>query len=79
MTKTFTLDELIRFFYKETSERETKEIEKALILKSQLAEDYKKLISVLNQLDEVEEIPSSNTIQNIFNYSKSINLHPLKG
>ena len=79
MTKTFTQDELIRFFYKETSKRETKEIEKALIIESQLAEEYKKLISVLRQLDKVQEIPSHSSIQNIFNYSKSINLHSLKG
>ena len=79
MTKTFTQDELIRFFYQETSKIETKEIEKALVIESQLAEEYKKLVSVINRLDEVEETPSTSSIQNIFNYSKSINLHSLKG
>ena len=79
MTKTFTQDELIRFFYKETSKIETKEIEKALVIESQLAEEYKKLVSVINRLDQVEETPSTSSIQNIFNYSKSINLHSLKG
>ena len=79
MTKTFTQDELIRFFYQETSKIETKEIEKALVIESQLAEEYKKLVSVINRLDQVEETPSTSSIQNIFNYSKSINLHSLKG
>ena len=77
MTKTFTQDDLIRFYYNDTSDLQTKEIKDTLLIDIQLADEYKKLASLLTHLDEVEEKPSDRTVQNILSYSKSINLHSI--
>jgi len=75
MTKTFTRNDLIRYIYQETTEREKQEIEQELLLDNKLFEEYKNLAEVSMELDRVDLSPSEKTINKILNFSKSINLH----
>ncbi len=75
MTKTFTRNDLIRYIYQETTEREKQEIEQKLLLDNKLFEEYKNLAEVSMELDRVDLSPSEKTINKILNFSKSINLH----
>jgi hypothetical protein len=75
MTKTFTRNDLIRYIYQETTEREKQEIEQKLLLDNKLFEEYKNLAEVSMELDRVELSPSEKTINKILNFSKTINLH----
>ena len=74
MTKTFTQDDVIRYVYCETSEKENKEIEKAILCDSQLQEMYKEFTSTKADLDKSMKDPSDRVINRILNYSKSLNL-----
>jgi len=75
MTKTFTRNDLIRYIYQETTEREKKEIEQELLLDNRLFEEYKNLAEVSMELDRIDLSPSEKTINKILNFSKTINLH----
>jgi hypothetical protein len=72
MIKTFTQNDLIRFLYHETTEQEEREINKALICDSELQEQYKELIATKNQLDVARLEPSAMVVENILNYSRSL-------
>ena len=71
MIKTFTENDLMRYLYKETSEKEDKEISKALISDSELREQYQELLAVKNQLDRVQLEPSSASVLNIMSHARS--------
>ena len=72
MTKTFTQNDLIRYLYHETSAKETKEINKALICDLELQKQFKDLLATKSQLDSVRLQPASSTIQNILSYARSL-------
>jgi hypothetical protein len=72
MIKTFTQNDLIRFLYHETSEQETKEINKALLCDSELQAQYKELNASKNMLDETHMQPSASTVLSILNYSRGM-------
>ena len=72
MTKTFTQNDLIRFLYHETSEKETKEINKALLCDSELQAQYKELNALLHELDSARLVPSAASVQNILMYARSM-------
>lgn len=78
MIRTFTLDDLIRYVYLETSEEENKEIENAMLFDTELETRYKDICGVKMRLDDIQEYPSRKATQNILNYSKSLNLHSNK-
>ena len=70
MIKTFTQTDLIRYLYRETSEKETREIDNALICDSELRALYNELCSMKASMDEAHIEPSSATVLNILSYSK---------
>jgi len=72
MTKTFTQDDLIRFLYRETTEVETKEINKALLCDNELLAQYQELNAVSKQLNTIKLEPSQASIQNILNYAHGL-------
>lgn len=72
MIKTFTQIDLIRFLYHETSEEETKEINKALLCESELQEQFKELKALRKELDALHLEPSPTSVQNIINYAKGL-------
>lgn len=75
MTKTFTQNDLIRFIYRETSEEETKAINKALLCNSDLQAQYNELSMLHKQLDRAKLEPAAASIQNILNYAHGLQEH----
>jgi hypothetical protein len=78
MTKIFTHDDLIRYVYSETEPEENRQIELALSEDMELLEQYHELIWLRKQMDGGMMNPSEKTINNILDYSKAVNLHPVK-
>lgn len=70
MIKTFTQTDLIRYLYQETTERETKEIDNALICDSELQSYYTELCAMKKNADEAQLEPSSSVVRNILQYAK---------
>ncbi|HHP7240927.1 MAG TPA: hypothetical protein ACFCUD_04615 [Cyclobacteriaceae bacterium] len=73
MTKTFTEDDLIRFIYGETLEKESILIKEELVTNFRLREKYIEMISLLNDLDRLQRAPSNVVIQNIMDYARMQN------
>lgn len=78
MTKIFTHDDLIRYVYSETEPEENRQIELALSEDMELLEQYHELLWLRKQMDGGMMEPSEKTINNILDYSKAVNLHPVK-
>lgn len=73
MTKTFTPNDVLRYLYRETNPAENTELEEAMILQSDLLDQYVQLTGIKEQLDQVRKSPSEHTIQAILEYSNSHN------
>ncbi|MBX2957576.1 MAG: hypothetical protein KF846_15535 [Cyclobacteriaceae bacterium] len=71
MIKTFTQDDLIRYLYHETTEKETQEINKALLTDSELQAMYTSMSALKKEMDAAKLEPSSQTVLNILSYSQS--------
>ena len=71
MIKTFTLDDLIRFLYHETSEEENLEFNRALKQDAELALQFSELQATVKKLDDTLLEPSSRVIESILSYSRS--------
>ncbi|WKV13539.1 hypothetical protein [Marivirga harenae] len=78
MTKIFTHDDLIRYVYSETEPDENRQIELALSEDMELLEQYHELLWLRKQMDGGLMNPSEKTINSILEYSKAVNLHPVK-
>ena len=75
MTKTFTQNDVIRYFYNEVTTQEKQDIENVLIWDNALAEYYQELVQMNRSLNKIKKQPSDRTIENILNFSKSFSLH----
>ena len=75
MTKTFTQDDVIRYLYNEIPGKEKSEFESALIFDDNLLRLFNELSSVKDYLSKEYKNPSNQTIENILDYAKSLNLH----
>ena len=71
MIKIFTQTDLIRYLYRETTDKETKEISNALICDSELQSQYAELCSLMKRVDGAQIEPSRDAVQNILNYAKT--------
>jgi hypothetical protein len=74
MTKTFTRNDVIRYVYNELNTKENKEIELAMLLDQDLAEEFYELSKVKRALNKIVKEPSKRVIDTILNYSKSLSL-----
>ena len=72
MIKTFTKNDLIRYLYHETTEKEETEINKALICDAELLAVYNDLCLMKKEIDNTMLEPSSSTVLNILSYARSI-------
>lgn len=72
MIRTFTQTDLIRYLYRETTEEEKKEIDRALVRDGKLKVLYNELCAALKDLDKAALQPSSSTVFNILNYSRTL-------
>jgi hypothetical protein len=77
MIQTSTHNEIIRFLYDETTEEENKHIKNDLIFNEEARNFYHELSSVKKSLNKGLKAPRQKAIDNILNYSKSLNLHPV--
>ena len=72
MTKIFTQHDLIRYIYRETSEKEEKAIKNALLTDSELLAMYNELCDMKGKLESTRMEPSSRTLLNILSYAKAV-------
>ena len=74
MKKTFTRNDVIRYVYNELNTKENKEIELAMMLDDDLAEEFYELSKAQRALNRIVKEPSKRVTDNILNYSKSLSL-----
>jgi len=77
MIQIFTQNDLIRYIYHEMSEEESSKMAEALLFDDELMDSYQKL-RTSKQMVETENLcfePPQRAVDNIFNYSKSFDLH----
>ena len=72
MTKTFTEHDLIRYLYRETTEKEEKQINNALICDSELLALYNQISALKKNLEGAVLEPSSQTVLSILNYARGV-------
>ena len=72
MIKTFTQNDLIRVLYHETSEEETREINKALLCDSELQAQYAELKESKEALNGAELQPPPSTVLSILSYARGM-------
>lgn len=70
MTKTFTENDLIRFLYNELNDRESDEIERAILTDHVLQDQINKLRKLQEDMDDIKVAPSKRTIRRILDFSK---------
>lgn len=70
MTKTFTENDLIRFLYNELNDRESDEIERAILTDQVLQDQINKLRKLQEDMDDIKVAPSKRTIRKILDFSK---------
>lgn len=75
MTKTFTQNDVIRYFYNEVTTQEKRDIENAFLWDNALVEYYQELVQIESDLNSIKKGPSDKTIENILNFSKSFSLY----
>lgn len=72
MIKTFTQTDLVRYLYREITEEESREIDRALLCDNELKALFNELRSMLDEIDAADLQPSPVTVQNILSYSRSL-------
>jgi hypothetical protein len=72
MTKTFTEHDLIRYLYREITEKEEKEINNALLCDSELLALYNELSAIKKRLEGAVLEPSSQTVLNILSHARGV-------
>ena len=78
MIQTSTHNEIIRFLYDETTEEESKLVKNDLIFNDEARNTFYEFASVKKSLNKGFKTPSKRAIDNILNYSKSLNLRPVQ-
>ena len=71
MTKTFTQNDLMRYLYHETTEKEEQEINKALLSDSELRAMYTSMSTIKKEMDSAQLEPSPATVLNILSYART--------
>ncbi len=71
MIKTSTLNDILRYLYKETNETENRDLEQQMLCDAELLDECISLQSMKTLMDKIRKMPSSATMQSILDYSKS--------
>ena len=71
MTKTITQDDVLRYIYKETSDKESIAIEKQLLVNTSLMDFHNRMKETIRALNELKLEPSRNVHDKIMAYSSS--------
>ncbi|MBT1685270.1 hypothetical protein KK078_01820 [Fulvivirgaceae bacterium PWU37] len=72
MIKTFTQTDLVRYLYREITEEESREIDRALLCDNELKALFNELRCMLDEIDAADLQPSPVTVQNILSYSRNL-------
>ena len=75
MIKITTQSKLVEFLYNESNKDEKPKIQNDILTDAELGAFYYEMEALKATLDSFKLDPSENALNNIFNYSKSINLH----
>jgi len=70
MTKTFTYDDVIRYLYSETTEKEDYLIVEALALDDDLMNFYLDSLDIKNQMNKIVRNPAEQSILKVLKYSQ---------
>ena len=70
MTQNYTLNDLVRLLYRETSKLETKELREEMACDYELQEEYNILRQAARKLPKVTFSPSNKCLEEILNYSR---------
>ena len=73
MIKTYTQDDVIKFVYHESSEKES--IEEAIFCDEELMDDFISFKNLQSKLSKIQRTPSNQSINRILNYSKMANTY----
>lgn len=65
----------MRYLYHETTEKEEREINKALLADNELRELYQSMNAMKNEMDKAQLEPASSTVLNILSYSRNEHHH----
>lgn len=76
MTKTFTLDDVLRYAYEETTEEENALVEEALVADPTMLEFYLDTIDLKAGLNRAELTPSDQIVANILAFSQNYQSQP---
>jgi hypothetical protein len=69
MDKNFTLDDLIRFIYKETEQGENNRIKYSIYRNTDIKQEYNSLKETIKYLDSIKISPDTRLINNILQNS----------
>ena len=75
MTKTYTQNDVIRYFYNEVTTQEKQGIENAMLWDNDLLDFYQELGQLKTSLNKIKREPSGRVIENILNFSRSFSMH----
>lgn len=78
MIKTSTPNDIIRLLYEETSLEESKSIQSELLFNEEARDEYYDFDLIKKTIDKSYKNPNERVLANILNYSKSVNLLPVK-
>ena len=78
MNKTHTLEHLILLAYNEKGTEHSDEFIDAVTNSEELTDEYLTIMQMMDFLDSAYIEPSENSITNILNYSKALQVIPLK-
>lgn len=78
MIRTFTPNDVTRLIYNEMNDAEAAALKEQLLYDTELMEYYKEMKDLSQDLDNSMTGASQRTLNNILNYSKTVNLHPVK-
>ena len=71
MIETFTLDELILYYFNETRMSESVLIQRAIDTDEETEEEFNAIVKTMQKLDGLLVNPSADAVDAIMNYSKS--------
>ena len=74
MIKTFTPDDLLRYYYKDTSVEESKEIEIALLTDERLEQEWQQLQEDMQMFDSLLLKPSEAVTDRIMQWAGAMNM-----
>lgn len=72
MNKTFTFDDLILLAYNEKNQPEKDELLNLISSDEETFDEYISILEVQSDLDKLNSDPADDIIQNLMNYSKSL-------